>query len=412
MIWDSIEVMPVDRDKMIVEPDPQTDSGQASPRRKFLRQFGGVGLAAAGPAAFAADTKIPAAKGTTARHMLIIDALGEFADPNLSPAETAGPDMGVDARALAEAKASGVSAVNLTIGYVAGKDDPFELSIRDIGAWDALVRRKPESLIKVLSSRDILQAQATGRLGVIYGFQNAAMMGSDAKRTALFANLGVKVIQLTYNVRNQIGDGSMVAENKGLTDFGREVVHGLNENHVLVDLSHSGEQTCLDAVSASAQPIIISHTGCRAITDLPRNKSDEELRLVASRGGFVGIYFMPFLAIDRQPTAEDLIAHIEHAVQVCGEDHVGIGTDGTIPGVDDMKAFIKAQEIEVEQRRASGIGAKGERGDIVKFLPDLNGPGKFLRLADMLAKRGHSARRVEKIMGTNFLQVAREVWRG
>lgn len=123
----------------------------------------------------------------------------------------------------------------------------------------------------------------------------------------------------------------MVPENAGLTELGRTLVQELNNNRVLVDLRHSGERTCLDTISASAKPIIISHTGCRAVADLPRNKTDNELKQVAEHGGFVGIYFMPFLAVGRQPMATDLIAHIDHAIQICGEDHVGIGTDGSVP---------------------------------------------------------------------------------
>jgi membrane dipeptidase len=178
----------------------------------------------------------------------------------------------------------------------------------------------------------------------------------------------------------------------------------------MVDLSHSGEQICLDAVSASAKPIAITHTGCRALVDLPRNKSDRELRAVAEKGGFVGMYFMPFLAAGRQPMAADLVAHIEHAVKVCGEDHVGIGTDGTVCAIDDMPDYMRALEKEVQQRRAAGISAPGERADIVTFLPDLQGPDKFHKLADLLAKRGHSASRIDKILGLNFLRFAGDVW--
>jgi membrane dipeptidase len=97
-------------------------------------------------------------------------------------------------------------------------------------------------------------------------------------------------------------------------------------------------------------------------------------------------------------------------VQVCGEDHVGIGTDGTVPQIDDMAAYMKSLEEEVRQRRASGVGATGERADIVPFLPDLVGSAKFRKLADLLAKRGHSSSRIDKIMGANFLRVAGGVW--
>ncbi len=344
-----------------------------------------------------------------ARRPIIIDGLGGISNSNLTAADER-PNRGIDARALADAHASGLCAFNQTIGYVFGPDEPFEASVRDIGVWDQLIRSRPQDLLKVYSGDDVRQAHASGRVGVILGFQNAAMMGNDATRAGLFANLGIKVIQLTYNGRNQLGDGSMVTENRGLTEFGRQVVHELNRNRVMVDLSHSGEQTCLDAVVASEQPIVISHTGCRAIADLPRNKSDRELRLVAEKGGVVGIYFMPFLAIDRQPTATDLIAHIEHALAVCGEDHVSIGTDGSVPRIDDMQRYYAELEKEVEMRRTTGIGATGERADIVPFLPDLQGADKFWRLADLLQQRGHKASVIDKILGANFLRLADAVW--
>ncbi len=344
-----------------------------------------------------------------ARRPIIIDGLGGISNSNLGDTDER-PDRGIDARALADAHASGLCAFNQTIGYVYGPDDPFEMSVREIGMWDQLIRSRPQDLLKVYSGDDIRQAHASGRVGIILGFQNSAMMGTDAKRAALFANLGVKVIQLTYNGRNQLGDGSMVAENHGLNEFGREVVHELNRSRVMVDLSHSGEQTCIDAVAASEQPIIISHTGCRAVADLPRNKSDRELRLVAGKGGVVGIYFMPFLAIDRQPTANDLIAHIEHALTVCGEDHVSIGSDGSVPKIDDMQKYYADLKKEVEMRRATGIGATGERADIVPFLPDLQGADKFWRLADLLQKRGHKATVIDKVLGANFLRLADAVW--
>jgi len=342
---------------------------------------------------------------------MVIDALGGIDDPNLTLAEREDPlTFGIDARSLADARASGLVAFNMTTGYVFGPEDPYQKSLDDVRAWNTLIHKRPDALLLVRGAGDIRRARDEGLLGVILGFQNAAMMEGDAQRVATFAYEGVRVIQLTYNGPNQLGDGSMAPANRGLTPFGREVVQELNRNRVLVDLSHSGEQICLDAAAASRQPVAITHTGCRAVADLPRNKSDRELRLVAEKGGFVGIYFMPFLAVGRQPMAADLIVHIEHALQVCGEDHVGIGTDGTVVQIDDMPAYMKGLEEEVRLRRVSGVGATGERADIVPFLPDLTGQNKFHKLADLLAARGHSSSRIEKILGANFLRVAGEVW--
>lgn len=388
-----------------------TEDQASAARRLFLQQSAGLGLAALGVSGAAQAAKPADAGGLRAARPLIVDALGGIDNPNLSRAARDHPlTMGIDARALADARAAGLSAFNMTIGYVFGDDDPYQQSMREVAAWDALIARQPDALLKVLKAADIVRAHDSGRLGVILGFQNAAMMGEDAHCVDTFAQRGVRVIQLTYNGANQIGDGSMAPANRGLTPFGREVVQALDHNRVLVDLSHSGERTCLDAAAASARPVAITHTGCRAVADLPRNKSDRELRLVAERGGFVGIYFMPFLAVGRQPMAADLVAHIEHAIQVCGEDHVGIGTDGTVCRIDDMPAYRRALEAEVRERRASGVGATGERADIVPFLPDLSGPEKFWTLADLLAQRGHSSRRIEKILGLNFLRVAGDVW--
>ncbi len=348
--------------------------------------------------------------------MLIVNALGGIENPNLrlerppddNPVNTAKPD--VDARALRDAHASGLRAVNVTLGYVGGADDPFEYTFKTLEVWDDLVRRNSGTLMRVLRADDILRAQRDGRIGVIYGFQNAAMMGDEAARADLFAQVGVRVIQLTYNGANRLGDGCTASANSGLTPFGRDVVASLNDARVMVDLSHSGQQTCLDAARASRAPVSINHTGCRALADLPRNKTDEELRLVASRGGLIGIFFMPFLKPDGRPHAEDVIAHIEHAIDVCGEEHVGIGTDGDVTAIDDLDAYRAHLAREVANRRKAGLSAAGEREDSYPFVVDLRGPEQFRRLADLLSRRGHGEARVEKILGGNFLRFAREIW--
>ena len=363
-------------------------------------------LAAAGAAALAAPALAQHRPGPR-RPTLIVNALGGLDDPNV---QGDAAERTISDRIIADARASGLTAVNVTMGYVSGPGEPFEQTVREIARWDARLAGRPNDLLQVLKAADILRAKRESKVGIIYGFQNATMMGTDASRVDAFADLGVRVIQLTYNPANALGDGSMAPQNRGLTAFGREVVERLNLNKVMVDLSHSGEQTCLDAARASRQPISINHTGCRALVDLPRNKTDEELRLVAGRGGFVGIYFMPFLNPTSVATAADVVRHIDHAVNVCGEDHVGIGTDGGTTGIDDMAAFRAHMRAEVAQRRAAGIGAAGENPDTLPFVEELSGPDQFHRLIALLDRRGYSEARIEKIMGLNFVNYAREVW--
>jgi len=383
-------------------------------RRKFL-EYSAASLAAALTAP-GVRTVFAAGAGSEPwphlKEAIVINNLGFLNDPNLpsDPMQGRSSASSVGPRALQDALASSMTAVNATIGYVAGPMDPFEHSVREIAIWNQLIRNHPDELLKVWSADDILRAKQEGKVGFIMGFQNAAMMGEDATRVDIFAGLGVKIIQLTYNVRNQIGDGSMEQENRGLTPFGHEIVERLNATGTLVDLSHSGEQTCLDAIRASKDPIAITHTGCRALSDLPRNKTDEELRLLADKGGMVGIYFMPFLKADSFPDATDVVRHIEHAIQICGEDQVGIGTDGTTTQVDDLEAHRAVINQEIEQRRKAGVSAPGEKPGVVPFIPDLQGPGQFQKLADLLQKNGHSSSRIEKILGQNFLRLMREVW--
>ena len=389
-------------------------------RRAFVRTsalslgipplMGAAQRAEVGPGGRGHLQDLPSLEGWT-----IINGLGGISNPNLrTVGDTAasGPlpeRPGLDPRAVADAAASGLSAVNVTLGYVSGSMEPFEHTVTDIARWNRWVR-EDELLLKVWTAADVTGARDEGRVGVIFGFQNSAVVGDDLDRIDTFADLGVRVIQLTYNVRNQVGDGSMVEENRGLTPFGFQILERLQERRVLVDLSHSGETTCLDAVRAATGPIAITHTGCRAVTDLPRNKTDRELRLVAEGGGVVGIYFMPFLHPRGQAAAEDVVRHVEHALQVCGEDHVGIGTDGGTTQVDDMEAYRAVIREEVRQRAAAGIGARGESADVVPMVPDLQGPTQFRKLAGLLRARGHGWTVIEKVLGGNFLRLMAQVW--
>ena len=354
----------------------------------------------------AAAASPAAATGDPLRNVVVVNALGGLNDPNVPEP----PRPVLTPRILADARASGTTAVNVTIGYVAGPAEPFQASVAEVAQWQRLIRERAADLKLILTAGDIAAAKRENKVGVILGFQNAAQMGDDPTRVDVFGDLGVRIIQLTYNLRNQLGDGSIVPEGRGLTDFGRQVVDRLNANRIMVDLSHSGRQICLDAARYSKRPISINHTGCRALTDLPRNKTDEELRLVADKGGFVGIYFMPFLNLSGHARAVDVVAHLEHAINVCGEDHVGIGTDGGTTPIDDLELYKAALRKEHEDRKAKGIAAPGERADTHPFVDDLRGPDQFRKLWRLLAERGHKPARIEKILGKNFVRYATDIW--
>jgi len=169
-------------------------------------------------------------------------------------------------------------------------------------------------------------------------------------------------------------------------------------------------RTIAEGIAASKAPMAITHTGCRALTDLPRNTPDAELKALAERGGVVGIYFMPFLREAGQPDPADLIRHIEHAVNVCGEEHVGLGTDGSISAVPQTDAYREYFRKSVEARQKAGISAPGESADVFTFVTDYNDPMRFLHLANDLAHRGWPGSRIEKLLGANFARLFADVW--
>jgi membrane dipeptidase len=349
----------------------------------------------------------------TKKRRLVINGLGGLGDPN-------GGEFGekeiaahfLFERPIEDARAAGVAATNATLGYVFGDGDPFVATIDDIAWWDEAIRLRPDRLLKIRKAADIRRAHKENLAGVIYGFQSSDMFAGEASRARIFADLGVRVCQLTYNLRCAAGDGALVAENKGLTDFGRDLVAALNQQRLLVDLSHGGEKTTMDAIAASKAPIAITHTGCAALAPHPRNRGDAELRALAGKGGVAGIYFMPYLSPGRQHRAADVVAHIEHAVNVMGEDHVGVGNDGFVTQIDNMPEFLKTHREDVENRKKLGVGAPGESPDIITVPPDLMGPTQFEKLAAMLSARGHKEARIEKILGANFLRLFDEVWGG
>lgn len=312
-----------------------------------------------------------------------------------------------------DARDSGVTCVNLTVGPVGIPSDTaaFEGIVRDIAFWGSEIDRRPDAFLLVRDFADVARAKTSGRLGIVFGLQDGVAFAADLSRLKVLRQLGVRIIQPTYNRRNRIGDGCLETADAGLSRLGRQAVERMNELGILVDLSHCGRATTRDAIEASKSPVAFTHTGCAALTDHPRNKTDEQLRALATKGGVAGIYFMPYLRKSGQQKAEDVIAHLEHALEVAGEDHVGIGTDGSISPTELTPAFVAAFHESTEQRRKAGIGAPGENDDVYTFAPDLNEPRRLDRLAGLLLARGHSTRRVEKVLGGNFNRLFEESWR-
>jgi membrane dipeptidase len=399
-------------------------TGSSMDRRSFLRLAGATVLApvtggcgdrggsagspqsggAGGPSAGVSGSIAEGVPWPGYDEATVIDALA-------SPIQFNIPQEGLplSEAAIAAVRDSGITALNLTVNAQAREGvSALDATDAKMTAWAEQIASRQDVFRLVESVEDSDDCKGTGRLGIVFGFQDGVPFEDDLDRIADFYARGLRIVQLTYNIQNRLGSGSLVPADGGLTDVGREAVARLNGSGVLVDLSHSGARTTTDGILASTAPVAVTHSGCSAVYAHPRNKDDETLRLLADRGGVVGVYLMPFLNSSGPPTAEDVLAHIEHALSVCGEDHVGIGTDQGIVPLDVSGDFRARFDAVSAQRASAGIAAPRE--DTVPYVPELNHPRRLETIAGMLAARGRTASVIEKVLGQNFQRLFREVW--
>ena len=369
-------------------------------RRTML---GGMAAAALAGSALARRAAMP----SWYSNAVVIDGLGGISDPYGKDGE-----LRLTERAWAEMRMSGITAVRDTLLPVGNYADSWQQFSKNLDDYHNQLLANPDRLMLVQTAADISAAKRAGKLGVILGTQDTAMIGPSLDRLAEMKKRGVRAVQLTYNLANLSGDGSIEPRNAGITNLGRDTIRRIEAEKLLLDLAHGGARTIDEAVAFARRPLTISHTGARAITDHPRNVSDAAIRGVADKGGVVGVYFMPYLAPDMHASGAMLLEHIDHIAKVGGEDHVAIGTDGgVLPNVIDQAARDYARK-DYEQRKAAGIAAPGEGPDVFPLVLDYNSIDKLERLGTDLMKRGWTTARVEKLLGGNLLRLYGEVWGG
>ncbi|MFY9907376.1 MAG: membrane dipeptidase [Terriglobales bacterium] len=337
----------------------------------------------------------PPAIAALYKNAIVIDSLcGPLIDMDAPPQ----PEI------LRAVQQSGITAINFTIS-----DQTFEGTVSNIAAVEKLVDEHPEIFLIVRRYSDIARAKRENKIGILPGFQYTAFLEEKPERIETFRQLGVRIMQLTYNNRSIFGDGCLEPGNAGLSKAGIAAVKKMNDLGVAVDLSHSGYRTTSEGIAQSTKPVLITHAGCAAVYAHPRNKPDEILKSLADRGGYFGVYLMPYVvASPTVPTREHVLDHIVHAINVCGADHVGIGSDGSIQKTVLTAEQKAAFDEDIARRKKLGIGAPGE--DRYPYVPDLNGPDHMEIIAVELGKRGQPSAVIEKVLGGNFERVLGEIW--
>jgi membrane dipeptidase len=298
----------------------------------------------------------------------------------------------------------GVTALAPTVGSTASA----RITLDRLAAWQRLLRER-QDLLHVHRARDIEIAKQTGRLGIYFHFQGTDPIEDNLDLIDLYKALGVGVVQLTYNVRNRVGDGCEEPADAGLSRFGSKLITRLNAARVIIDCSHTGLRTSMQAIERSTAPVILSHSNVHAIKASPRNVAHELIDAIARSGGVVGVVGFPAMVADTpRPTLDQLIAHIDALVERIGIDHIGLGLDYYTgqAGVADDDESRRGYEEAIR----SGLWSTAYPPPPHHYPAGIETPRTLANLTARLLQRGYGEADVRKILGENWLRVMREVW--
>ena len=299
----------------------------------------------------------------------------------------------------------GVTACCPTVGSTA----PAEETLRNLGAWHRFIAARND-LALVRDTGDIARAKNERKLGLIFHFQGADPIENDLDLVEAYHAIGVRMVQLTYNVRNRVGDGCEESTDAGLSAFGAALVMRLNENHIVVDCSHTGYRTTLDAIERSTQPVVFSHANAFALHACARNIKDDQIKAAAASGGLVGVNGFPaFLGASPTPVMDRFIEHLDYMVELTGIDHVALGIDyyeGMHPVADAVEAKKFFQQ-QLAQRRWSEANYPPPPHHYPQGMAT---PKELRNLTARLLARGYTPEDVRKLIGDNWLRVFRAVW--
>jgi membrane dipeptidase len=269
----------------------------------------------------------------------------------------------------------------------------LRVALRHCGAFHRLLRLN-RGRVRPVFARDDLEGEG---IGLMLSLEGVEPLGSDPSLIDVFWQLGVRMVGLTWNRRNAFADGA--AERGGLSTLGVELVRRLVALGAIIDLAHASEQTFADVLEHSGgAAVVVSHAGCRAVCETPRNLSDDQLRGLAERGGVLGIMALPLAVDPTRPTLERLVDHIDHAVVVMGIEHVGLGGDF-------IRQLFESGGTRISPREAT-LAPPGL--DVRRGLDELPGPEHYPRLVQALRARGYDGDRLAAILGGNLLRLFRE----
>lgn len=317
-------------------------------------------------------------------------AFGDGSDPHIYSREE-----------LLAIRDSGIDVFHPAVGL---GGPTVQLDVMDyLAGFNGLVTEHPDLLMRVDSLADLDAVRERNKVGLILGIQNASHF-QTVEDVSRYYHVGQRISQLTYNSQNRIASGSTDRADGGISDFGESIVAAMNEVGMAVDVSHCGDQTTLDAFELSANPVLITHSNCRALAPgHPRCKTDEAIQKMAAQNGVMGVTGVRnFVKNDEPTTIEHYLDHIDHIAGLVGIEYAGIGTDADLAGYDALPEDIYE-------------GLKSGYKDSYSFrekidIEGLDHPKKVYDITEGLVRRGYSDADIQGVLGGNFRRALGEIW--
>ncbi len=286
-------------------------------------------------------------------------------------------------------------------------------SLKSLAQTHKFLNENDQGLFLATKGSQIKEAFERGKVAVFLQFQSAEPITADLEVMDAFYEFGLRILQFTHHYGNIFAGGCLVKDWTGLTELGFRAVEKMNALGIIPDLSHGNEVMSLDVLKTSKKPVIISHTGCRALVNNARCTPDSVIKGVADSGGVVGIFSMSFwLTTEAVPTVDSYIAQLEHVIKVGGIDSVGISNDFTLAG-DPAAQSVQNDNAKAVQnyfpwwKQHAGVLGFDELPKHC-VIPELNNVRRFFTIQSVLEKKGYGSTMIEKIMGGNWVRVLTE----
>jgi len=297
---------------------------------------------------------------------------------------------------------SGITAIHVTLVYWENTEEAFQ----KIKYWNNLIEKHNDLIIQVKSTNDIINAKKNNKIGIIYGFQNSAPIANDIYLVEKFFNEGLRFMQLTYNNQTALAGGCFEPIDSGLSRFGHAVIEEMNRLGMIVDLSHAGKKTCLDAIKFSKKPVAISHANPTFFHKSIRNIESDVLKKLVNKNGFIGLSLYPYhLKNLGKCKEEDFAQMIKDLIQLIGEDNIGIGSDLCLNWPNEVVMWMR----NGKWTKKIDYGESKEKNPEWPKLPSwYNKPGDLKNLFYILTKNNIPEKISEKIVGTNWLNFMKQ----